>query len=1004
MSGRPLPKNIRSVLATDCGSTTTKAILIEKVGDTWRQTFRGEAPTTVEAPFEDVTRGVLNAATEIQELSGRKLVENGGIKTPDVDGQGVDIYISTSSAGGGLQLVVGGVVRSMTAESATRAALGAGAIVMDTFATNDRRKAYEQIERIRQLRPDMILLAGGIDGGTRKHVVALAEMVAAARPRTRLGGGFNLPIIYAGNNAIQDDIESILNGVCDLQMVENVRPIMEEENLEPARDKIHDLFMEHVMAQAPGYNRLMEWSDVPIMPTPAAVGMIMQTIARLRKINIVGVDIGGATTDVFSVFDGAFNRTVSANLGMSYSISNVLAEAGLESILRWVPFGIDEKGLRNRIGNKMIRPTTIPQTLEELQIEQAIAREALRLAFVQHKQFAVKLRGVQQERTIADAFQQTGSGESLIQMMSLDLIVGSGGVLSHAPRRAQSMRMMMDSFLPEGITELAVDSIFMMPHLGVLSSVNEEAATEVFERDCIIYLGTCVAPAGPFNPQKPMLQVEMTLPDGGTFKKTFGVGEVVRIDAAHADSLNAKLTPLQRGLDLGAGPGKAVVRALRGGVVGVVFDTRGRPVQIAEDDNKRVEQLQRWVKAMEEYPTPEEVKTQPVVAPKEDAPDDDDEEKEEAAVFTPGLTVAEHHIVLKDRRLPLEGDVMVKVTDTVQANDIVARTSLPGKLFPVNVANQLGIDPARLKSYLTKTTGETVEEGDLIGQTPGILGFFKSESHAVVSGTIESVSPITGMVIYQARPTPVEIDSYIDGRIVEVIATEGCVVQSMATLVQGIFGLGGEVKGDLVVIATTPDQVMNPDDFNESHRGKIVLGGAYVTLDGLQRARELGIAGLVTGGFDYDDIKELLGYEIGVAITGGEELGLTLIVTEGFGHIAMAPATFELLKRKEGQRASINGATQIRAGVIRPEVVVTHALQEVPTEKYTPPEPQGISHGGRVRGIRAPFFGKIGRVKSFPVDLMVMESGTIVRVMEVTFDDGTCAMLPRANVESIEEE
>ncbi len=595
---------LRSVLATDCGSTTTKAILIEKVGEGYRQTWRGEAPTTVEAPFEDVTRGVVNAATEIQELSGRKLVsDEGGILTPEKSSEeGVDVYISTSSAGGGLQLVVGGVVRSMSAESATRAALGAGAIVMDTFATNDKRRPHEQIERIRQLRPDMILMAGGTDGGTRKHVVALAERIRAARPRTRLGGGFNLPVIYAGNKEVREDVEELLQGVCDLQIVNNVRPILEDEDLGPARDKIHDLFMEHVMAQAPGYDKLMTWTDAPIMPTPGAVGLIMQTIARQRGINILGVDIGGATTDVFSVFTEIFNRTVSANLGMSYSVSNVLAEAGLPSILRWVPFDIDEKMLRNRIGNKMIRPTTIPQTLEELKIEQAIAREALRLAFIQHKEFAVGLKGVQQDRTIADAFRQSGS-ESLVQMMELDLLVGSGGVLSHAPRRVQSMRMMIDAFAPEGVTELAVDSIFMMPHLGVLSTVNEEAATQVFEKDCIIYLGTCVAPLGEVKPGRPAVKVSLQMPDGKVIDEVINAMELRLYEAAHEDEIQATFTPLQGQLDLGAGPGKTLQKTIRGGLVGIVLDTRGRPdIQIPTEPQQRVAMLERWVAALGEYP------------------------------------------------------------------------------------------------------------------------------------------------------------------------------------------------------------------------------------------------------------------------------------------------------------------------------------------------------------------------------------------------------------------
>src|SRR2546426_3919928 len=490
------PQNLGVILATDCGSTTTKAILIQKLGNEYRQTHRGEAPTTVEAPFEDVTRGVLNAIQEVEELSGRTILDGERILTPANGATGVDIYISTSSAGGGLQMMVTGVVKAMTAESAQRCALGAGAIVMDVLASNDGRPSYEKIERIRHLRPDMILLSGGTDGGTVSHVVEIAEYVAAADPKPRLGIGYQLPIIYAGNKEARAQVQEILGDKAALSITDNIRPVLERENLLPARHKIHDLFLEHVMAQAPGYKKLISWTGAPIMPTPAAVGLIMETIAKKQGINLIGVDIGGATTDVFSVFHGIFNRTVSANLGMSYSISNVLAEATLDNIMRWVPFSIDEQDLRNRIKNKMIRPTTVPQTLDELQIEQAIAREALRLALIHHKSLATGLKGVQQARSISDVFEQTASGGTLVDMLQLDLIVGSGGILSHAPRRVQSLLMMVDAYEPLGFTELAVDSIFMMPHLGVLSTVNEQATTDVFVRDCLVHLGTCVAPIG----------------------------------------------------------------------------------------------------------------------------------------------------------------------------------------------------------------------------------------------------------------------------------------------------------------------------------------------------------------------------------------------------------------------------------------------------------------------------------------------------------------------------
>src|SRR5437867_38536 len=340
------PEDVRSILATDCGSTTTKAILIEKREDGYHLVVRGEAPTTVEAPFEDVTRGVLNAVREVEELSGRKILEGERIITPRCGAEGVDLYVSTSSAGGGLQMMVSGLVLQMTGESAQRAALGAGAIVMDVIALNDGRRPYEKIRRLRQLRPDMILLSGGTDGGDVKRVAEMAEILVAADPKARLGADYHLPVIYAGNNAAAGVVRECLESRTALSVVPNLRPTLERENLKPARDAIHELFMEHVMAHAPGYKKLMSWSPVPIMPTPGAVGIIVEKIARRDRLAVVGVDIGGATTDVFSVFQEVFNRTVSANLGMSYSVSNVMAEAGLENILRWVPFEVDEVGLR----------------------------------------------------------------------------------------------------------------------------------------------------------------------------------------------------------------------------------------------------------------------------------------------------------------------------------------------------------------------------------------------------------------------------------------------------------------------------------------------------------------------------------------------------------------------------------------------------------------------------------------------------------------------------------
>ena len=598
---------IRSILATDCGSTTTKCILIEWGEDGYRLAVRGEAPTTVEAPAEDVTQGVLNAVREVSELIGRPLLDENGelIRPYDREkNQGIDIYLSTSSAGGGLQMVVGGVVREMTAKSAEKAALGAGAIVMDVLAVNDGRLPHEKIELIRQLRPDMLLLAGGVDGGTLKHVVELAQVVGAADPKPRLGIAYELPVIFAGNKDAQEPIRETLAKKTALEVVDNLRPAMDKENLQPSRLKIQEQFLEHVMAHAPGYPNLMKMTDEEIMPTPAAVGSIMETIAKRDSINIVGVDIGGATTDVFSVLDGVFNRTVSANFGMSYSFSNVYAEAGHEQVMRWVPFSLDERELRNRIKNKMIRPTSIPYLLEELILEQAMAREALRLSFDQHKSLVTGLKGVQKKSDLSALF-GLGDEESdtLIDMRKVNMLIGSGGVLSHAPRRHQTAMMLIDSFLPEGVTTLTVDSIFMMPQLGVLAEVHPDAATQVFERDCLIYLGDCVAPVGRVKPGETAMEVQI---DGE--KLTVRGGEmIVKQRERDLGPTQVTIHPA-RGLDMGAGPGKPFQCELYGGTVGVIFDGRGRrpfSFQNAVTDlseKERLDYLSKWNESLQLYP------------------------------------------------------------------------------------------------------------------------------------------------------------------------------------------------------------------------------------------------------------------------------------------------------------------------------------------------------------------------------------------------------------------
>ena len=324
------------------------------------------------------------------------------------------------------------------------------------------------------------------------------------------------------------------------------------------------------------------------MPTPTAVGVIIQQVAAERAQNVLAVDIGGATTDVFSVFDGQFHRTVSANYGMSYNICNVMAEAGVANIQRWLPFPFAAATLRDILRNKMIRPTTIPETREELFIEQAAAREALRLSLIHHRQLALHLRGTSKQRDFSDAFVMDEL--SVVNLMKLDLCIGSGGVLSHAPDRAQSALMMLDAFQLEGVTQLAVDSIFMMPQLGVMSQLCPTAAREVFAHDCMVMLGTAIAPVGTAKPGARVLQVTIETEDGRRDERTLVCGDLQRIALAPGTTARVLLRPNGK-FDVGAGAGKERAIVAPGGTVGLILDGRGRPLpfsaQMADNAARR---------------------------------------------------------------------------------------------------------------------------------------------------------------------------------------------------------------------------------------------------------------------------------------------------------------------------------------------------------------------------------------------------------------------------------
>ncbi|MEO0252111.1 MAG: hypothetical protein ABIM44_07745 [candidate division WOR-3 bacterium] len=374
-----------------------------------------------------------------------------------------------------------------------------------------------------------------------------------------------------------------------------------------------------------------------------------------------------------------------------------------------------------------------------------------------------------------------------------------------------------------------------------------------------------------------------------------------------------------------------------------------------------------------------------------------------AHAYTPGLKVTRKTILRKERRLPLPGEVIVKVGDKVRAEDIVAKTELPGNVQPINVAGLLSIAPQEIESVMLKKVNDFVKKGEPIAESKSFFGLFKNSVTSPVDGIIESISNITGQVILREPPIPITVNAYIDGEVKEVIPNEGVVVETVASFIQGIFGIGGETIGEIYVAASTPDEELTEEKIKEEMKGKIVVGGSFVTAAALRKAVSYGVKGIVVGAIDDKNLKEFLGYDIGVAITGNEQKGITLMITEGFGKLAMAKRTFELFKELNGKKASMNGATQIRAGVIRPEVIVALEGETYEAKEEAEELKEGLVVGTMVRVIREPYFGRIGKVTALPPELRVIETEAKVRVLEIEFDDGKKVIVPRANVEIIEE-
>jgi len=788
------PSDPSEFCITDVGSTTTKALLFVRQAGAWR-CFRFETPTTVEKPHEDVTVGVLESLRGLEKLSGRTLLRDSAPAIP---------YLTTSSAGGGLAMVVTGLVYKLTAGTAHRAALGAGAIVLEVISMDDGRTPYRKIEDLKRLRPDMVLVAGGFDGDAVSAPVFLAELVVEAGLHPKLNPSARMPVVYAGNAHAADHVCEVLGDRFMFRAVPNVRPELEGENLEPTRAAIHDLFMEHVMSQAPGYEKLKEWVAAPIMPTPAAFGEILKLLSIATGHRIMAVDIGGATTDVFTARKGEVLRTVSANLGLSYSILNVAELAGIGPIRELYHPHLSDAEMWNLIGNKHIHPTRLARTPDEMLSEWASAAVAIREAVRQH----LKLRdGAKKEAgPVRLDLDELLKGRRLpprpttpFSDTECDRLIGSGGILSHSPRPAATA-VLLDALSPAKNVELAVDSEFMFPHLGALAQVNPKLAVELVQQLGIVKLDrqNRKMPAG-------------YVPPARTEERGPGV-EDSRIPVPATGPLDHSTEiRLRRELAI---PGEVFVKPGQSVATDTLVARSVRQflrpffLHVAEELGIPAGEVEKYLKKR----VGDEVGVGDVIA------------------TTP------RRVTHRTFRSPVAG----RIEKLLPGGTLFVRERPEDakEFTAVQVAKELGVEPVKLPPYLKVKPGDEVDRGQWLASVLDKDKFKFVESP--VRGKVSRIDKYFGIVLIEPLLEELEVKAWLPGTVQEV-TERGCTVMCNATTITGVWGSGGETAGFLT--------------FAGPAKGKVAVCD-FADSATVAETKKQGAAGLICAGVNLQDVIE----------------------------------------------------------------------------------------------------------------------------------------------------
>jgi hypothetical protein len=586
---------INSILAIDCGSATTTVALIEPIKGIYHLVATGQAPSTYNPPWQDITVGTLEAIREVEKAANRTLFNSGGwpIMPKTANRQGLDAIVIVSSAGPPLPVMLAGLMKNVTLASAQRAAATTYTTVTNELSLdlepqpaantpstprNGRLSAETHLQAIQEGQPEAIVLVGGTDGGATQPVIEVARLISTAMHVLK---NVERPtVLYAGNIEARAQVAEILGPMTTLRAVDNIRPTLEIENLAAVQAELENLYMQRRMSLLPGFQKLSSWSQHPVMPASKSFEKVIAYLGRYNNLNVIGVNIGSGATMISVQAEGYGSSVIRSDTGVGHSLASLLKIVPIEKFHRWLSFELTPEELHNHLLNKSLYPTSIPETQEDLLIEQAVAREALRLVMAQ----------VQAGRSF-----QPLSGASSLRW---NLLIGAGRTLTHTPQPGYAALTLLDGLEPWGVTNLALDAAGLTNMLGSMALLQPIVAVEVAANDAFSNLGTVIAPWGHGQPGKTALKFKINYANGNQAEIQVAYGALQVIGLPPGEKATLEIHPARQ-FDIGLGqPGRGALVEVEGGILGIIVDARGRPLRLPTDEARRQAQIRQWLEAL----------------------------------------------------------------------------------------------------------------------------------------------------------------------------------------------------------------------------------------------------------------------------------------------------------------------------------------------------------------------------------------------------------------------